>query len=176
MKLSQLLDPRRMAAERDARAEGDGDAKGAWLAEAAKSWAREDAAALSAQIADMEELRGLAMGLARAAAVAEVAGLEAVADGKGEDGDDGGEGAAAEGHLPPSSRRCARAVQSAGSPCEPDAVAKGDHRSAPPPKRRRREGFAAVGHAVRTLRADGAADGHAGDAASGGAAGVGGGG
>ncbi len=86
MKLSQLLDPRRMAAERDARAEADADAdaEGAWLAEAAKAWAKEDAAALTAQIADMAELRQLAMGLARAAAVAEVAGLEAVAPEDGE--------------------------------------------------------------------------------------------
>ena len=79
MKLSQLLDPRRMAAEREARAEAEAGGEDAWLAQAATQWAKEDAAALSAQIADMAELRDLAMGLARAAAVAETAGLAAIA-------------------------------------------------------------------------------------------------
>ncbi len=84
LRLSRLLDPRRLAAELSddpdsPEEDGDGGAEGAWLEAAAARWAAEDAAALSAQIADMEALRDLAMGLARAAAAAEMAGLEAVA-------------------------------------------------------------------------------------------------
>ena len=64
MRLSQLLDPRRLEAERADGPAGAGAGEADWRAEAAERWAKADASALAAQIADMEELRGLAMGLA----------------------------------------------------------------------------------------------------------------
>ena len=56
MLLSETLDPRRYAAARNAVPEGDGEAN---------PWAAEDAAAVASQLADLAELRALAMGLAR---------------------------------------------------------------------------------------------------------------
>ena len=89
MKLSELLDPRkaaeRAAAARDAAAEAEGDAN---------PWAAEDAATAS-MLADLAELRALAMGLARRAA-AEAAEADAGDSGTSDD------------HLPSPSRRRAR--------------------------------------------------------------------
>jgi len=57
VKLSEILDPRRFAAQKAAAAEAE--------AVDANPWAAEDAAALASQLADLAELRALAMGLAR---------------------------------------------------------------------------------------------------------------
>ena len=72
MRLSQLLDPRRLAAARNDAPEGDGGAC---------PWAAEDAAALAAQLAALAEMRELAVRMARAAAMERLAGVEADAAG-----------------------------------------------------------------------------------------------
>ena len=95
MKLSELLDPRkaaeRAAAARDAAAETDGEAN---------PWAAEDAAATASMLADLAELRALAMGLARRAAAEAPEADAAEAD--------AGDSGASDDHLPSPSRRRAR--------------------------------------------------------------------
>jgi len=77
MKLSDILDPRRLAAEKAARdgvPEGDGGEN---------PWAAEDAAAMASLLADLAEARALAMGMMRrvaADAAAEVVETEAAND------------------------------------------------------------------------------------------------
>jgi hypothetical protein len=95
MKLSELLDPRkaaeRAAAARDAAAESEGEAN---------PWAAEDAAATASMLADLAELRALAMGLARRAAAEAPEADAAEAD--------AGDSGASDDHLPSPSRRRAR--------------------------------------------------------------------
>ena len=103
MLLSEILDPRRYAAEKAAAAARADE--GACAEDQAARWAAEDAAALESALADLAELRGLAMGLARAVAAEAAAALAAAA---AEGGDE------PEGHSPPPSRRCARDASPAG--------------------------------------------------------------
>ena len=131
MKLSEILDPRRFAAQKAAAAEAE--------AVDANPWAAEDAAALASQLADLAELRALAMGLARR--VAAEAAVEADAEEAGAGSDE---------HLPSPSLRCARAVQSAGALHAPDAIAAGDRRSEPP-KNGRGEGARAADKVLNGL-------------------------
>ena len=102
MLLSEILDLRRYAAEKAAAAARADE--GACAEDQAARWAAEDAAALESALADLAELRGLAMGLARAVAAEAAAVLAAVTDAGDEP----------EGHLPPRSGRCARDTAPAG--------------------------------------------------------------
>ena len=102
MLLSEILDPRRYAAEKAAAAARADE--GACAEDQAARWAAEDAAALESALADLAELRGLAMGLARAVAAEAAAALAAVTDAGDEP----------EGHMPPRSGRCARDTAPAG--------------------------------------------------------------
>ena len=84
MRLSELLDPRRLAAMKAAReaaenAAPEGDGEG-------NPWAAEDASALASQLADLAELRALAMGMARAVAAEVAEGGAASANDNSDDG------------------------------------------------------------------------------------------